>query len=111
MCGEISVDSGTIYLTREILKAADTLVYSSENGDTFITSPNVVSLRELYFSDTGYFKRLWKSKTNSQDLPKLFRLTGKVTEIKRRILDNGVVEINPSLFFKVESAAEVKNSK
>ena len=108
-CGEISVDSGTVFITNNILKIVD----SFGNNLTGIDSANfsnAVSLNELYFSDPGYFKTLWKDTVNFADLYKAFRLTGKVTEIKRRVLDNGVVETPPSLFFKVDKAEEVDTS-
>jgi hypothetical protein len=107
ICGEISVDSGTVFITSDILSAIDTLAINSNNLDSFLVSPNIVSLRELYFTDHDYFKKLWKDTINFQDIYKAFRLTGKVTEIKRRVLDNGVIVTYPSLFFKVYKAEEI----
>ena len=106
-CGEISVDSGTVFITSNILRTIDSFGNSLTRIDSTNLFSNAVSVKELYFSDPGYFKNLWKDTVNFMDLYKVFRLTGKVTEIKRRVLDNGVVEENPSLFFKADKAEEI----
>ena len=106
-CGEITVDSGAIYLTKEILKNVENLAINTDREDTFILPPNYIPLHELYLSDKHYFRTLWKDTIEYKDIYKAFRLTGKIVEIKRRVLDNGVVEIYPSLFFKVDKAVEV----
>jgi len=106
-CGEMTVDSGTVYLTNKILKSIDTLASNTYNIDTSLESYNKVSLNELYFSDSNYYFKLWKDSINFKDWYKVFRLTGQVTELKRRILSNGIIVEYPSLFFKVEKAEEI----
>jgi|GEM_PF-2733979 len=109
-CGEITVDSGTIYLTSDIVRSANKLAINSDEPDTFLLPPNYVALHELYFSDKHYFNKLWTDTVNFKDFYKTFRLTGKVVEIKRRVLDNEIVENYPSLFFKVDKAVQVDTS-
>jgi hypothetical protein len=109
-CGEITVDSGTTYLSNAILSITNKLAVNSNDLDSFVLSPNYVPIHELYFADENYSNKLWRDTIKFKDYYKAFRLTGKVVEIKRRVLDNGVVEIYPSLFFKVDKAVEVDTS-
>jgi hypothetical protein len=105
--GEITIDSGIVYLSHEILKNVNSLAVNIEPSKKPIISPNHILNRELHFADKNYFNKLWKDTINFTDLYKAFRLKGKVTEIKRRKLENGVIESYPSLFFKVEKAVEI----
>lgn len=109
-CGEITVDSGAIYLTKDLLKSINELVVNLDKLDSFTLSPNYISLHELFFADKNYFCKLWADTIDFKDLHKAFRLSGKVVKIKRRVLDNGVNEIYPSLFFKVDKAVQVHTS-
>jgi len=107
-CGEITVDSGTVYLTSAILKKANSLgINFSSTEDTFVGSPNMISLRELFFSDKHDINKLWTDTVDFKDFYKTFRLSGKVIDVKRRVLDNGVTEDYPSLFFKSEKVEEI----
>lgn len=105
-CGEITVDSGNVYLSHDILEKCNTLANNPASARSGKFSPNYIFMHELYFSNKGYFNKLWKDK-EFKDYDKAFRLTGKVVDVKRRVLGNGVVEIYPSLFFKVYKATEV----
>ena len=106
-CGEITIDSGTVYLATKILEHIDTLAINSDQQDTFLLPPNYIPIHELFFSDKHYFTKLWTDTIEFKDFYKAFRLTGKVIEIKRRVLENGVVESYPSLLFKVDKAVQV----
>ncbi len=106
-CGEIIVDSGTIYLTNTILKKAEKLPVPIDSSNIFSWPANRVSLTDLYFEDKHYFKKLYTDTVNYKDLYKVFRLKGRITDIGRRKLSNGVVSTSPSLFFRVEHATEV----
>ena len=108
--GEITIDSGAIYLTNALLKNVNKWVVNLDKLDSFVLSQNCVPLHELYFADKHYFSKLWTDTIDFKDLYKAFRLTGKVVDIKRRVLDNRVVEIYPSLFFKVDKAVQIDTS-
>jgi hypothetical protein len=107
-CGDITVDSGDIYLKKDLLKNINDLAVNTHNSKkSLVLSPNKIPIHELYFANKHYFNKLWKDKIGFKDFYKTFRLTGKIVEIRRRILNNGVVESYPSLFFKVEKAVEI----
>jgi len=109
-CGDISIDSGIVYLSNQIINMAITLVTKSDKNDLKHLSPNMISCTELYFSDKNYFSELWADTIAFKDFYKAFRLTGKVIEVKPRVLNNGVSEVYPSLFFKVDKATAVDTS-
>jgi len=102
MCGEITVDSGTVYLTNQILKAANALI--NYKTDSFLVSPNTIYINELYFADTSYFAKLYN---NPKTFDKKYFLTGKVVAVKHRHLSDSETEVYPSLFFAVDKATEI----
>jgi hypothetical protein len=108
--GEITIDSGIVYLSNKILHNIDSLAVNTDNSKSYLIPPIHILNRELNFTDRNYFAKLWKDTVNFTDLYKVFRLKGKVTEIKRRKLDNGEIESYPSLFFKVDKAVEIDTS-
>ena len=83
LSGEITIDSGIVYLSHKILKNVNSLAVNIEPSKKPIISPNHILNRELHFADKNYFNKLWKDTINFTDLYKVFRLKGKVTEIKR----------------------------
>ncbi|MFI5141309.1 MAG: hypothetical protein ACHQII_03035, partial [Bacteroidia bacterium] len=62
-CGDILVDSGTVYFTNQIYKQANALVDSSAKADSFLLSPNNIDVNQLYFSNPRQFTKLWSDAT------------------------------------------------
>jgi hypothetical protein len=108
-CGEISVDSGSVFYTHKILNIIDTLSDNADQSDTFHINHNLISLKELSIEQTPFFNLQNESIENSE-FQKKFRLTGTVVDVKRRALGNGVTEAYPSLVFKITSKIEVANT-
>jgi hypothetical protein len=86
----------------------DTLKDNSDQSDTLFVPHNTISLRELYFADSSYYEKLWPSTSSANNSSKFYRLTGKIVDVRRRVLQNGIIEAYPVLFFKVDTAQRVK---
>jgi hypothetical protein len=100
-CGEITVDSGVVFIPSKILRINDTLIDYSNIEDSSYVPHHQISLKGLTIGKEA-FLNLWKDTMNGSDLYKTFRLTGKIIDLKRRVLDNGVIEPYPTLVFKIE---------
>lgn len=99
----MTVDSGIVYLTDDIINSAAALAVKDTVSD--FLPDNFIFLNQLYFSDPNYAKTLWKDTINFTDLNKVYRLTGKITAVKRT--NNSQ---HPRLYFKVFNAEEVDSA-
>ena len=101
-CADLQVDSGFIYISQNLFDQIDTM-----KKDTGLFTPNRISASDLYLSDKKYFYKLWPDTINFKDFYKVYRVTGKVTEVKHRVFAEGSREPYPSFYFHVDKAKEL----
>ena len=54
-----------------------------------------------------YFYKLWPDTVAREEHFQVYRLIGKVTEVKHAVFDDGTMEPYPSFYFHVDKAKEL----
>jgi len=107
--GDLYIDSGTIYISKNVLKMIDTTSLNAKSD--IMSQSNQVNLSYINLDEASYFNKLWSDSikyedTYFKDLHNAFRLKGKIVSFERRFF-NGKKSYYPRLYFKVLKAEEI----